>query len=618
MKRLTRLVLLALMFQLFLGSFVVSAAGNSSNITASNEATVNDDISGHWAEATIKSWLEQGYINGYSDGSFRPNNGITRAEFVKIVNHVFEVNRMTADLHYHDLPRSHWAYDEFAAAIKAGYIGGTSQNTLSPDKIITRQEAAVILVKLKGIGGSTSLQFKDADDIPSWSRNAIEALVAGGYINGDAKGNFRPKDGLTRAEAIVLIDKVRRDVNLPKEMLEEEMKIEQLHELPNLLSGINSSPSIIWTKKLAENTKAPVEGFDSNYFSYMTVLDQSLMGENITISFQANPILDLSIHVVEKDIQTNTIKESVLFTYGDPREDVHLRLEDKKDYTIYVNIINPYSGAYQDYRFELLSPRDEGEWFKLSQLTLSSQLLQVGDQVEVKMPGDVNTTGKTYTYKFTVVSDDSDAKGSYAGDTSFSLVNYYDTERDERISFTPSNGKGNISIKLIRNSAVLHERSYEYDFSPLNQLYGVIVHQFNAAERAAYIKKNNEQADIVYEVDFSSIAEAAYVSVHSEIPFTTLHDAELKKAIPSVQDIGNTTTYYKLDEQKKLIRASYLHFPKIDKDIQTKFIVFDHNKKTLGYVVIIRELNEEYVSNRITLIKDNDDFMKFLEGQKVQ
>src|SRR5690606_26323710 len=118
--------------------------------------------------------------------------------------------------------------------------------------------------------------------------------------------------------------------------------------------------------------------------------------------------------------------------------------------------------------------------------------------------------------------------------------------------------------------------------------------------------------DIVYEVDFSEISGAAYVSLHSELTFTTLHNAELKKAIPSVQDIANTTTYYELDDNKKLIRASYLHYPIIEKDIQTKFIVFDRDKKPLGYVVIVRELNEEYVSNRITLIKDLDDYKEFL------
>jgi len=200
MRKISRIVLVALIVQVIFGSFVASASTNSSHASS--------DISGHWAEATIKSWLDKGYINGYSDGSFRPNNKITRAEFVKIVNGVFQVEKSDYTLNYSDLPQSHWAYSEIAAAVQAGYVSGTTETTVSPDKVIARQEAAVMLVKLTGLKGSAELNFKDAANIPQWSKNAIEAIVAGGFMKGDTAGNFRAKDGLTRAEAVVLLDNI--------------------------------------------------------------------------------------------------------------------------------------------------------------------------------------------------------------------------------------------------------------------------------------------------------------------------------------------------------------------------------------------------------------------------
>src|SRR5690606_16218634 len=83
---------------------------------------------------------------------------------------------------------------------------------VSPDANITRQEAAVMLVKLAKLEGTTELNFKDAADIPEWSKKAITALVAGNFLQGDPSGNIRAKDSLKRAEAVVLIDKVSQTI----------------------------------------------------------------------------------------------------------------------------------------------------------------------------------------------------------------------------------------------------------------------------------------------------------------------------------------------------------------------------------------------------------------------
>jgi len=86
-------------------------------------AVVLKDIGGHWAEDTIAKWVEQGLISGYTDGTFRPDNSITRAEFMALVNRAFGFNKKAA-IGFFDVSATDWFYDEIAKAVKAGYISG--------------------------------------------------------------------------------------------------------------------------------------------------------------------------------------------------------------------------------------------------------------------------------------------------------------------------------------------------------------------------------------------------------------------------------------------------------------------------------------------------------------
>ena len=80
------------------------------------------DYKDHWAEESIKGWIEKGFVKGYPDGTFKPEGDITRAEFITIVNRTFEL-KSEADVFFKDTNKSHWAYDEFRRASKEGSIG---------------------------------------------------------------------------------------------------------------------------------------------------------------------------------------------------------------------------------------------------------------------------------------------------------------------------------------------------------------------------------------------------------------------------------------------------------------------------------------------------------------
>lgn len=197
MKRGTKAIIavfLIMQLVLSLGAGVVFAQSNS-------------DIKGHWAEDKITQWLDKGLVNGYPDGSFKPNKTVTRAEFVKTVNQVFRVSMNTdVNLSFADLPEKHWAYEEVKAAVGQGYVNGVTATTFAPNQAVTRQEAAVMLTSLlKLTGEEANVTFKDASQVASWAKDAVDALVNKGILNGDNNGNVNPRQPLTRAEAVILL-----------------------------------------------------------------------------------------------------------------------------------------------------------------------------------------------------------------------------------------------------------------------------------------------------------------------------------------------------------------------------------------------------------------------------
>lgn len=162
-----------------------------------------DGISGHWAETQIKEWANIGYISGYPDGTFLPDNSITRAEFLTLVNKIFKFENKT-NINFIDVRPDYWAYSEIQKGISAGYVSGDKNGTLRPDDFITRQEAAVIINKLLDNTEITENKpnFKDAYDIDEWAKNSVDIVYEYGILSGFPNGTYRPKKYMTRAEAV--------------------------------------------------------------------------------------------------------------------------------------------------------------------------------------------------------------------------------------------------------------------------------------------------------------------------------------------------------------------------------------------------------------------------------
>ncbi len=152
-----------------------------------------DDIEGHWCEVEIKDFKESGFVDGYEDNTFRPDNEITKSEFCKIINSYmgYEVS-------------GDWQTSNLNMAKEKGYL--TNGNV---DDLISREEAFVVLSRVMKLDTSlyenTELKYKDISDISVWAKPAIEALTVSEYIVGYEDEMLKPKANMTRAELVKVL-----------------------------------------------------------------------------------------------------------------------------------------------------------------------------------------------------------------------------------------------------------------------------------------------------------------------------------------------------------------------------------------------------------------------------
>lgn len=172
----------------------------------SRAVPVFKDTAGHWASPAIGRLALSGVAKGFPDGSFGPEQAVTRAQFVSL---------LAAALQWptpEDMPAfkdsiPEWARPAIAAAVSRGVVNGYPDGTFAPDAKVTRSEMAVMIDRALGLSGSQEISYKDSDLVPDYAHDAISRVSAAGLLQGSG-GYFRPRDGATRAEMAVAVDRV--------------------------------------------------------------------------------------------------------------------------------------------------------------------------------------------------------------------------------------------------------------------------------------------------------------------------------------------------------------------------------------------------------------------------
>jgi uncharacterized lipoprotein YddW (UPF0748 family) len=164
------------------------------------------DIRGHWAQSCIESLAQRNIINGYPDQRFRPETGVTRAEYAVMVGKALpQMSPLRSGVDFIDVPPQHWAYSAIQAAYKAGFLSGYPGGRFQPTEKMVRVQAIGALAG--GLGYKTrqatpqDAAFGDADRIPAYAKGAIAAATDNGLVvNYPNVKQLRPNEPITRAE----------------------------------------------------------------------------------------------------------------------------------------------------------------------------------------------------------------------------------------------------------------------------------------------------------------------------------------------------------------------------------------------------------------------------------
>ena len=204
----------------------VLAASMAMSVTAFGAPT---DIQGHWAQNTINKWVDKGDISGYPDGTFRPNNMITRAEFVVLVNNAMGYTK-SGYAYFSDVPSHYWGKNAIQTGVAAGYISGDGNGIFRPNDPVTRQEAAAMISRILDLkqNESRAYRYTDSYAISNWAKGVVGAVSDAGIMAGYPDGSFGPNRVLTRAEAVLALDKTVNYQPGDKEEDKEETKKEDM------------------------------------------------------------------------------------------------------------------------------------------------------------------------------------------------------------------------------------------------------------------------------------------------------------------------------------------------------------------------------------------------------
>lgn len=147
-------------------------------------AQVFSDVQGSWAQTCIVELTERGVISGYPDGSFRPNNAVTRAEFAAMVGKAFpNAARVRGATQFVDVPSSFWAYNAVSYASQTGFLSGYPGNVFNPSQSIPRAQVLVSLASglnyspTQPVNATLTNYFADASAIPGYAETGIAAAT---------------------------------------------------------------------------------------------------------------------------------------------------------------------------------------------------------------------------------------------------------------------------------------------------------------------------------------------------------------------------------------------------------------------------------------------------------
>ncbi|MFS0726920.1 5'-nucleotidase C-terminal domain-containing protein [Paenibacillus sp. 1P07SE] len=172
------------------------------------------DMNGHWAQADVALLASKLIVNGQRADAFVPNANMTRAEFAALLVRSLGLVETQGATGFSDVGANVWYSGVVGASVQAGLITGFEDGTFRPNERITREQAALMIVRaVEATGGRTSggadqlAGFRDGDSVSSWAAEAMAMNIREGIMQGDG-ALLRPQHSATRAEVTVMLKRL--------------------------------------------------------------------------------------------------------------------------------------------------------------------------------------------------------------------------------------------------------------------------------------------------------------------------------------------------------------------------------------------------------------------------
>lgn len=184
------------------------------------------DIEEHWAYDELDNFVNADILRGYIDQhgvvTIKPNNPISRAEFVSILVRTLGLTSDLAGKTFNDVTQSKWYYETVRIASSLGIVSGITETNFGPDRLITRGEIATLIVRAFEASVTFEGEAKLFTDVPQYFATEAIAKASGiGIVYGATDTEFKPFANAKRAEAVVMLERAlnQQRSNLPDDIL---------------------------------------------------------------------------------------------------------------------------------------------------------------------------------------------------------------------------------------------------------------------------------------------------------------------------------------------------------------------------------------------------------------
>lgn len=201
MKRIFSLILVICTLGLLLIPSVSAATGDFKDVP-----------DGKWYTEGVRYCASKGYVSGYSDGTFRPNRNVTRAEIAAVLSKMMNLTSRSSVV-FKDVPDGKWYSDPISKCVSAGVMSGYGNGCFGPSDNVTREQAAVILSNAFHQGKESGYpSFSDAFSISDWAITSVNVMLSHNYMSGMGNNRYSPKSSLTRGQITTIIHAREKDV----------------------------------------------------------------------------------------------------------------------------------------------------------------------------------------------------------------------------------------------------------------------------------------------------------------------------------------------------------------------------------------------------------------------